>query len=122
MGGEMMQAQNDVRVTVRVDRNLKEYADSLFERLGMNMTTAFNVFLRKAVDENAIPFSVSARLTGFGAGQSADEITRAFSEAVVKETAYNQSLGFPVARYDTARGQAYLETANGAREYVGNER
>jgi addiction module RelB/DinJ family antitoxin len=70
--------ENDVRVTVRVDKNLKDRADSLFERLGLNMTTALNVFLRKAVDENAIPFPVSAKPAGFGPGLTADEIIRAF--------------------------------------------
>lgn len=117
-----MNAQNDVRVTVRVDRGLKECADSLFERLGMNMTTAFNVFLRKAVDENAIPFSISAKPVGFGASYAADEITRAFSETVTRETAYNRSQGYPIARYDTAKGTAYLENPDGTREYVGNGR
>ena len=38
----MMSVQNDVRVTVRVDRNLKQSADFLFERLGLNMSVAFN--------------------------------------------------------------------------------
>jgi len=86
-----MRIQNDVRVTVRVDKDLKERADSLFERLGMNMTTALNVFLRKAVDENAIPFPISAKPVGFGAGLTAGEITRAFTETVTKETAHNRS-------------------------------
>ena len=117
-----MNAQNDVRVTVRVDKNLKVSADSLFERLGMNMTTAFNVFLRKAVNENAIPFPVSATPAKVGAGYTADEITRAFSITAEKESAYNLSQGFPVARYDAAKGQAYLENADRTREYVGNGR
>jgi DNA-damage-inducible protein J len=115
-----MRVQNDVRVTVRVNKDLKDSADSLFERLGLNMTTAFNVFLRKAVDENAIPFSVSVKPSGFGAGHSADEITRAFTETIEEETERNQRLGFPVARYDAAEGRAYLENGDGTREYVGN--
>jgi addiction module RelB/DinJ family antitoxin len=86
-----MQTKNDVRVTVRVDRDLKKCADSLFERLGMNMTTALNVFLRKAVEENAIPFPVSIKPVGFGAGNTAAEITGAFVETVAKKTAYNKN-------------------------------
>jgi DNA-damage-inducible protein J len=110
--------ENDVRVTVRVDKNLKDCADSLFERLGLNMTTALNVFLRKAVDENAIPFPVSAKSVGFASGLTPDEITRAFSDSVARETMYNQSRGFPLARYDAAGGRAYLENADGTKEYV----
>jgi DNA-damage-inducible protein J len=103
---------------MRVDRDLKECADSLFERLGMNMTTALNVFFRFSFAENAIPFSISSKPIGFGMGYTADEITRAFSETVVKETAHNYSKGFPVARYDAVKCQAYLENADGTREYV----
>jgi len=115
-----MRTQNDVRVTVRVDKSLKESADIIFERLGMNMTTAINVFLRKAVDEKAIPFSVSLNPTGFGSGLSADEITHTFRDTVANETAQNQCMGFPVAKYDAMKGLAYLEAADGTREYVGD--
>ncbi|MCL2433193.1 MAG: type II toxin-antitoxin system RelB/DinJ family antitoxin [Clostridia bacterium] len=110
--------QNDVRVTVRVDRGLKTSADGLFERLGLNMTTAFNVFLRKAVDENAIPFPVSARRAGFAGGLSSDDITLAFCDSVVTENENKAKQGFPIARYDNAMKRAYLESADGSREYV----
>jgi len=105
---------NDVRVTVRVDKNLKSSAESLFERLGLNMTTAFNVFLRKAVDENAIPFPVSAKPAGFGSGLSSDDISRAFIGAVNSETSKKAKQGLPVARYDKAAKRAYLENADGS--------
>jgi DNA-damage-inducible protein J len=117
-----MRVQNDVRVTVRVDKALKDSADYLFERLGMNMTTAFNIFLRKAVDENAIPFAVSVNSGGFAAGRSADDITRAFTETMAREAAHNLSQDSPVARYDAAKGQAHLERGDGTREYVENGR
>ena len=109
---------NDIRVTIRVDKDLKERADILFDRLGLNMTTALNVFLRKAVNESAIPFVISEKNTGFGAGYSADEISSAFSVAVQNEIAENKRKGFPIARYDTHKKQAYLETSDGNREYV----
>ena len=119
-GDGTVHTQNDVRVTIRVDKELKECADSLFERLGMNMTTALNVFLRKAVDENAIPFPISAKPVRFGTGYTADEITHVFAESVTKEMAYNQRQGFPLAKYDAEKGQAYLEAADGTREYIEN--
>lgn len=82
-----MKTQNDVQVTIRVDKNLKESAESLFSRLGMNMSTALHVFLRKAVNEDAIPFAVSARRSGFGEGLSSEDITSAFTAAVQREIA-----------------------------------
>ena len=113
-----MKVQNDVRVTIRVDKDLKENAEVLFERLGMNMSTALNVFLRKAVDESAIPFPVSAKKTGFVHGLSANEITNAFTNAVQDEIADKKQKGLPVAGYDTEKKQAYLENADGTREYI----
>jgi DNA-damage-inducible protein J len=50
----------DVRVTIRVDRKLKQEAEALFDYLGLNMSNAVNMFLRKAVDEKGIPFAVNA--------------------------------------------------------------
>jgi len=113
-----MSAQTDVRVTVRVDRDLKENAEFLFERLGLNMTTAMNMFLRKAVNEDAIPFVVSTKSTGFGHGLSVDHISNAFSMAVENDVRANQQKGLPIARYDADKRQAYLEHADGTREYV----
>jgi len=113
-----MKAHNDVRVTIRVDRDLKEQADVLFDRLGLNMTTALNVFLRKAIAEEAIPFPVCAKKSGFGSGLAASDITKAFGTAVQNETLAQQQSGYPVARYDAASRQAYLEQPDGTREYV----
>ena len=49
----------NVNVTLRVDEDLKKQAEALFYELGMNLTTAFNVFLRQSVREQQIPFQVS---------------------------------------------------------------
>ena len=49
----------NVNVTFRVDDELKKQADALFADLGMNLSTAFNIFLRQSVREQQIPFDVS---------------------------------------------------------------
>jgi addiction module RelB/DinJ family antitoxin len=113
-----MKVQNDVRVTIRVDKSLKARAETLFEQMGLNMSTALNVFLRKAVDESAIPFAVSVKSMGFAHGYSASDITSAFNAVVKNECAENLRQGFPVARYDAEKRQAFLEVADGTREYV----
>lgn len=46
-------------VTVRVDREVKTKADELFNKLGLNFSTAINMFLLKAIRSNSIPFDVS---------------------------------------------------------------
>jgi len=111
-----MQTQ-DVRVTIRINRELKESAEALFEYLGLNMSNAVNIFLRKAVDQRGIPFPVNTGNQGVE-GLSADEVTRVFKNAVKQDIAKKQEKGLPVARYDTETRQAYLENADGTREYV----
>lgn len=49
----------NVNVTLRVDEDLKRQAETLFSELGLNLTTAFNIFLRQSVREQQIPFKVS---------------------------------------------------------------
>jgi len=46
-------------VSFRIDTNIKNQADRLFAELGLNMTTAFNIFLRQAIREGSLPFSVT---------------------------------------------------------------
>ena len=45
-------------ITIRMDKDLKKQAESLFEDMGMNMTTAFTVFAKMAVREGKIPFEI----------------------------------------------------------------
>lgn len=46
-------------VSFRIDTELKNQADALFQTLGLNMTTAFNMFLRQSVREGRIPFEAT---------------------------------------------------------------
>lgn len=50
---------NVSNVSFRIDSTLKKQADALFQSLGLNMTTAFNMFLRQAVREGRIPFEAT---------------------------------------------------------------
>ncbi len=50
---------NISNVSFRIDSELKSQADALFSQLGMNMTTAFNIFLRQSVREGGIPFDIT---------------------------------------------------------------
>lgn len=43
-------------INVRVDESLKRSAEILFDEIGMNMSTAINIFLKQAVREQGIPF------------------------------------------------------------------
>jgi len=46
------------QLNIRIDDDLKARADSLFDELGLNMSTAVNIFVRQAVRQGGIPFEV----------------------------------------------------------------
>ena len=52
-------AKSTTNISIRMDTELKSAADSLFEELGMNLSTAFNIFVRQALREGGIPFMIS---------------------------------------------------------------
>lgn len=45
-------------VTIRMDSDIKAEAEALFSELGMNLSTAFNVFVRQSLREGGIPFEI----------------------------------------------------------------
>lgn len=45
--------------TCRIDAELRSQSEALFGALGMNLGTAINVFLRKAVRVGGFPFDVN---------------------------------------------------------------
>lgn len=49
---------NSSNFTVRLDPNIKAQSESIFSNLGINLTTAINVFLRKAIQTGGFPFDV----------------------------------------------------------------
>ena len=42
----------------RLDSEVKEQAQQVFNNLGMDMTTAINIFLRQAIQYQGLPFDV----------------------------------------------------------------
>ena len=46
-------------ITIRIDKKLKKQAEKLFSELGMNISTAFNVFIRQSIREGGIPFMIN---------------------------------------------------------------
>ncbi|MCL1904992.1 MAG: type II toxin-antitoxin system RelB/DinJ family antitoxin [Methanomassiliicoccaceae archaeon] len=47
-----------IMISVRLDKVVKEEAETLFSELGMNMSTAINTFLRQSIREDRIPFEI----------------------------------------------------------------
>ena len=47
-----------ININIRIDETVKKQAEELFTELGLNMTTAFNMFVRQAINKGGIPFDI----------------------------------------------------------------
>lgn len=48
--------EEKTNMSIRTDRETKEQAEALFDELGLDMTTAVNMFLKAVVREHGMPF------------------------------------------------------------------
>ncbi|PWM68357.1 MAG: type II toxin-antitoxin system antitoxin, RelB/DinJ family [Clostridiales bacterium] len=48
-----------VNMSIRMDTELKKQADAMLADMGLNMTTAMNMFLRQVVRQGKIPFEIA---------------------------------------------------------------
>ncbi len=54
-----MNTKTDTSMTIRMNKEVKQQAQKIFSDLGMDMTTAINVFLRQAIFYKGFPFAVT---------------------------------------------------------------
>ena len=67
-----------INVTIRLDRDIKERAEMMFNDFGMNLSTAFNIFTRQALRQGKIPFEIS---DPFYSEKNQAELSRRIAEA-----------------------------------------
>ena len=53
------------QINIRIDDDLKEKAETLFNELGLNMSTAFNIFIRQTIRQGGIPFEITTHVDPF---------------------------------------------------------
>lgn len=51
-----------VNMSIRMDSELKKQAEGMLADMGLNMTTAINLFLRQVVRQGRIPFEIATDL------------------------------------------------------------
>ena len=54
-----MSVKSDTSMTIRMNKDVKQQAQQIFSELGLDMTTAVNVFLRQAIRYHGFPFDVT---------------------------------------------------------------
>lgn len=62
-------------LTISMDSDIKEKADALFSELGMDLNTAFNLFVRESLRVGGIPFELTPNKETIEAMQEAKRIT-----------------------------------------------
>jgi DNA-damage-inducible protein J len=53
------------QLNIRIDENIKNQAETLFNELGMNLSTAITIFIHQAIRERGIPFSITEKTDPF---------------------------------------------------------
>ena len=56
---------NTINVNIRIDADIKRQAEDLLTDMGLNMTTAVNIFLRQVLRTGSIPFEITTRTDDF---------------------------------------------------------
>jgi len=69
------------QVNIRLDDGLKEKADLLFEELGLNMTTAVNIFVRQTVRQGGIPFDITVNADPFYSAGNMEVLKQSIADA-----------------------------------------
>jgi DNA-damage-inducible protein J len=69
------------QVNIRIDDDLKARADNIFNELGLNMTTAFTMFIRQTVRQGGIPFEVTTRKDPFYSAENMKVIRKSIQKA-----------------------------------------
>ncbi len=47
-------------ITIRMDEGLKKQAETEYEEMGLNMTTAMTIFVKAVIRQGKIPFEIAA--------------------------------------------------------------
>ncbi len=51
----------DSNITIRIDKQLKKQFEMLCEDIGITMSSAFIMFIKKSIKENRIPFDLTGK-------------------------------------------------------------
>ena len=71
-------------LNIRMERDVKEQAEQIFSDLGLTMTAAINLFLRAAIRERGIPFSLKRNVPNEVTAAAIEEGRRIASDSSVK--------------------------------------
>jgi addiction module RelB/DinJ family antitoxin len=109
-------AAQGARINIRVNGDLKREAESIFEKIGLNLSDGINIFLRRVVADKGIPFPLTVTREQM-IGEEAAAIEASFRQSVKGVIDEQRAIGLPVARYDAELKRPYFEFPDGRKEY-----
>lgn len=77
---------NTININIRMDADLKKQFESFCADMGMTMTTAFNIFAKKAVREYRIPFEIGAENPNAQTRAAIEEVQRMKADPTIGKT------------------------------------
>ena len=114
----MVQAASETeRVNFRANKASKHEAERVLRAMGLNLSDGLNMFIARVAAEHRVPFALKMTREEVLAPETlelGDAVTQSISEDVHRRL----SEGAPLGRWDRERGRAYVEYADGSREYV----
>ena len=73
-------------INIRMDSDLKRQFENFCADMGMTMTTAFNIFAKKAVREYRIPFEIGAEIPNAETMEAINEVKRMKADPTLGKT------------------------------------
>ena len=73
-------------INIRMDSDLKKQFEAFCSDMGMTMTTAFNIFAKKAVREYRIPFEIGAERPNAETREAIQEVQRMKADPSIGKT------------------------------------
>ena len=67
-------------LNIRIDKAIKDQAEEIFNELGLNMTTAVNMFLRTAIRERGIPFELKLEVPNDTTAAAIEEVRKMMND------------------------------------------
>jgi len=69
------------QINIRIDDDLKTRADHIFRELGLNMSSAFTMFLCQTIRHGGIPFEITTRTDPFYNAENIKILRQSIKEA-----------------------------------------
>ena len=82
-----------VKINICTDANTKRQAEEVLSDLGLNMTAAINIYLKRIIMEGGIPFEVTTRVPNAATVAAMDE----YEEMKKNPSAYKRYHSFKEA-------------------------